>query len=132
MAKIIEMKSKPSQVLNLGIFLTFFLVVTLPLIFIRWRSLNSTEYILTEDEIVFKRNFIDRESISIKIEEIENVFIEQPFFLKLFSLSNLIITAEQKKTIIFSGIKNAESLLITIQEKQKKKSSHNLINTGGI
>jgi hypothetical protein len=108
MVKKENWKGKPSQWLNVGVFLSSILGITIPLAFIRWKDLNRTVFQISADEISIQNDFITENNKSIKISEIEKIVIQEPFFLKLFSLSNLIVfSTESRGRIVFAGIRNA-------------------------
>ena len=101
-------KGKPSQWLNAGVFFSSILGVTIPLAFIRWKSLDRTVFQISPDEICIRNSFISEYNKSIKMSDIEKIVIQEPFFLKLFSLSNLIVFSNDSSCrIVFAGIRRA-------------------------
>jgi uncharacterized membrane protein YdbT with pleckstrin-like domain len=102
--------SQPSQILNVGVFLSSILVITFPLAFFRWKYLKSIKYSLQGDNLIVQKNFRGVEKNYFHINEVQQITIHQPVFFKLFSLNNLLITLKSGESIVFAGIKNASDL----------------------
>lgn len=115
-------KGKPSQWLNAGVFISSVLGITIPLAFFRWKSLDKTIFQISGDEISIQNDLISENNKSIKIADIEKIVIQEPFFLKLFSLSNLIVfSTDAKGRIVFAGIKNAHFVGEELEKLVNKK-----------
>lgn len=117
MTKEIEWKGAPSQLLNIGIFLSGIFIVTLPLIIFRWKHLKSTVYEIGKNAVL-SRNLLEKKEESIKIEDINNILIERPLFLRILNLSNLIITSNQNKSIVFAGLNKPEEILLQLENNK--------------
>ena len=103
-------QGKPSQLLNLGVFLSSFLVITLPLAFLRWKLFQNTTYSISTTQISIKSSYINKGENNVDLSLIKDLFIESPLFLKLFSLSNIVITTHDESGMVFAGVKNAENI----------------------
>lgn len=119
MTKEIEWKGKPSQLLNLGVFLSSIFIVTLPLVFIRWKNLKETIYEISKSQVCFKSSFIEQRTECIPLNDITNISIEKPLFLRLFSLSNLIFTSSDNRKIIFAGMRSPEDIIRQLKKNNK-------------
>jgi hypothetical protein len=98
---------RPSQWLNAGIFLSSLLVITVPLALLRWKNTKKTVFEISIDKINVHSSFLTTSTKSMNIADIEKIIIQEPFFLKLFSLSNLIIISNDfNNRLVFAGIRN--------------------------
>jgi hypothetical protein len=112
---------KPSQILNAGVLFSTILFVTIPLAYLRWKSIKGIKYSLVGDQIIIERNFMGFEKNSFSINDVQRITMHQPVFLKLFSLNNLLITLINGKSIVFAGIKNAEDFTTALNMSRANK-----------
>jgi hypothetical protein len=99
--------SKPSQVLNVGVFFSTILFITIPVAYFRWRYLKGIRYSIKDGHLIIEKKFVGFEKNSFNLNDVEGITIYQPIFYKVFSLNNLSITLKNGQSIVLAGVKNA-------------------------
>ena len=107
----------PSQVVNLGTFivcgLLFFLVIPLFIALWRWLEVKYTKYELTTQRLRTRYGVLNRKTNELELYRVRDYQLEEPFFLRLFSLGNVILRTSDRTSpvvtikgapISFSGI----------------------------
>lgn len=106
----------PSQVLNLGTFalciLFIWLVVPVFIMLWKWLTLKNTQYELTTERLIFRTGVLNKKTRQIELYRIRDYEFEQPFFLRLFSLGNLLLNSSDvtEPVIVLHAIANGEDL----------------------
>lgn len=100
---------KPSQGVNLGIFLSCFLIVTWPWALWRYYRTRHTHYILKEEKLIIRQGVRTIRQEEIFLDKIEEVQIKPQFFLKLVGLDciTLLKRDEINPRIKLSGLEYA-------------------------
>ena len=85
----------PSQVTNLLPFvfwgLLFWLVVPIFIILWKWLVTNMTRYELTTERLRTRHGVLNRKMDELELYRVRDYKLDQPFFLRLFSLGNIIL-----------------------------------------
>ncbi len=116
---------RPSQGVNLGIFLSCFLVLTWPWALWCYMRTSNTHYILKEEKLLIRKGVRKIYQEEIFLNEIKDVQDTSQFFLKLLGLGciTLFIRDEIKPKIKLSGLEDAiaikNSILQQIAEVKK-------------
>lgn len=100
---------KPSQGVNLDIFLSCFLVVTWPWALWRYYRTRHTHYILKEEKLIIRQGAGTIRQEETFLDKIEDVQIKPQFFLKLVGLGciTLLKRDEINPRIKLSGLEDA-------------------------
>ncbi len=112
----------PSQVVNLGSFillgLFFWLVIPLFVMLWRWLVVKSTKYELTTERLRLRHGVFNKVSNELELYRVRDYVLEQPFFLRVFSLSNIVLTTSDKThpRVVIEAIRDGEEL----REKLRK------------
>ena len=107
----------PSQIVNLKSFivLTLFYWLIIPVFIMLWKWLDvrNTKYEFTSQRIRTRKGILNKTTNELELYRVRDYRLEQPFFLRLFSLSNLIIeTSDQSNpTLILRAIPEGSVLL---------------------
>lgn len=90
-------KGHPSQIVNLGTFILCFLLSPLivPIFIALWKYLQTrhTKYEITDQRIVFQTGVFSRTTDELELYRIKDIRLEEPFFLRLFGLSNILLSS---------------------------------------
>lgn len=111
----------PSQVSNFGTFIyggLFFWLVFPPLIMLwKWLEIKNVKYELTNQRLKVRRGILSKKTDELELYRIKDYQIDEPFFLRLFSLSNIILSTSDRShpTVHITAIKNAEEIRETIR-----------------
>ncbi|HEX9875385.1 MAG TPA: PH domain-containing protein [Gammaproteobacteria bacterium] len=106
----------PSQVVNLRSFvlygLFFWLVVPLFIIFYRWLDIKCTKYELTSQRFKTRSGILNRKLDELELYRVKDYKLDNPFFLRLFSLGNIILETSDRShpVVIIRAIPHAEQL----------------------
>lgn len=106
----------PSQVVNLGSFvlwgLFFWLVFPLLIIFWKWLVIRNTRYELTTQRLRMRHGVLNKKTDELELYRIRDYKLDQPFFLRMFSLSNIILETSDRShpQVVLRAIKNGEEL----------------------
>ena len=106
----------PSQVSNLGsfIFLGLFSWLVLPLLIILWKWLviKNTKYELTTQRLRTKNGVLNVRTDELELYRVQDYTMVQPFFLRMFSLSNIILETSDKSCprVVIKAVKNGDEL----------------------
>lgn len=112
----------PSQVVNLGSFillgLFFWLVIPLFVMLWRWLVVKNTKYELTTERLRMRYGVFNKVSNELELYRVRDYKLEQPFFLRIFSLSNIVLTTSDKSHphVVIEAINDGEEL----REKLRK------------
>ena len=111
----------PSQVLNLGPYillgLFFWLVFPLFIILWKWLVLNNTQYELTTERLKLRSGVFNKQVDEVELYRVRDYKAEQPFFLRLFSLGNIVLKTSDlsNPVVILRGIRGWEQRLEEIR-----------------
>lgn len=106
----------PSQVVNLGSFiflgLFFWLVFPLFIILWKWLTVKNTKYELTNQRLRTRYGVLNKKTDELELYRVRDFKLEQPFFLRIFSLGNIVLTTSDKShaEVIIKAIPNGEEL----------------------
>jgi len=127
----------PSQVLNLGIFvicaLTCFLIIPIFIALWKWLTLKCTKYVITTERIRITSGVFSTKTDYLELYRVNDITFEQPFFLRIFSLGNLVLTTSDVSTpsLILRAIPSSEELHSEIRkyiETQRGKKRAQVID----
>jgi len=106
----------PSQVVNLGSYILlgmfFWLVIPLFVILWKWLDVKNTKYELTTERIRIRSGILNIKSDELELYRVRDYKFEEPFFLRMFSLGNIILETSDRShpTIVIKAIPNGEEL----------------------
>ena len=106
----------PSQVVNLPTFivcvLLFFLVVPVFYALWRWLVVKMTKYELTTERLRTRYGVLNKKTDELELYRVRDYNFDQPFFLRLFSLGNVILQTSDRShpTVVIRAIPDGEQL----------------------
>ena len=106
----------PSQVINipafvlLGIF--FWLIIPIFIILWKWLVVRNTRYELTTERLKIRQGVLNKKMDDLELYRVRDFKLEKPFFLRLFSLRNIILQTSDKShpVVILRAIKDGEEI----------------------
>ncbi|EKF76049.1 hypothetical protein A11A3_01105 [Alcanivorax hongdengensis A-11-3] len=113
----------PSQVVNLGTFIImgifFWLIFPLFIILWRWAQIKNTKYELTTERLRTRHGVLNKKTDELELYRVRDYKMDQPFFLRLFSLGNIILETSDRShpQIVLKAIPNTEQLRETIRKQ---------------
>ena len=104
----------PSQLLNLPLYvvcaLLFWLVVPIFIAAWKWLVLHNVRYELTTERFKVRQGVLNKELDEVELYRVRDYRLEQPFWLRLFSLGNITLrtTDESHPYIELRAIRDSE------------------------
>ena len=112
----------PSQVINLGTYvlciLFFWLVIPVFIMLWKWLIVRNTQYELTTQRLRLRTGVLNKESSALELYRVKDFTVDQPLFLRFFSVANIILETSDKShpTVAIRAVHDAEALANTIRE----------------
>ena len=106
----------PSQVINLGSFillgLFFWLVIPLFVILWKWLVVKNMKYELTTERLRLRHGVFNKKLDELELYRVRDYKLDQPFFLRIFSLGNIILQTSDRShpTVVIQAVPEAENL----------------------
>jgi uncharacterized membrane protein YdbT with pleckstrin-like domain len=111
-----------SQILNLGTYILCILLfwMILPIFIGIWKYMvvRATKYELTTQRLRLRTGVLNKEINELELYRVKDFRIEQPLFLRLFSVSNIVIlTSDSSHAVVcIRAVVGAEDLMSKIRE----------------
>lgn len=90
----------PSQVINIPAFfllgLFFWLVIPIFMILWKWLVVKNIKYELTTERLKTRHGVLNKQMDEIELYRVRDYRLEQPFFLRIFSLGNIVVQTSDK------------------------------------
>lgn len=106
----------PSQVVNLGTFIImgifFWLVFPLFIILWKWLVVKNIKYELTTERLRTRYGVLNKKIDELELYRVRDYQFEQPFFLRLFSLGNIVLQTSDRShpEVTLRAIPDGENL----------------------
>jgi uncharacterized membrane protein YdbT with pleckstrin-like domain len=106
----------PSQIINLGPFigwgLLVWLVIPIFIILWRWLETRNLRYELTTERLRVRSGVFNRKLDELELYRVRDYRFEQPLFLRLFGLGNVLLTTADKSnpSVTLRAIRDGEAL----------------------
>ena len=115
-------EGSPSQLINLrsiliGIFLCW-LFVPLVLMIVRLLETKCTRTTISTTEIISERGVFSKTIDEILLKRVTDVRLVQPFWLRIFGLSNLYITTTDvtHNLLVIKGVKDGKTIWYALRD----------------
>ena len=105
-------QGRPSQILNLPIFLSCLLILPIPVAFARWLSLRCTSYVLTSERLRISSGVFSRRSEELELYRVKDLTVEEPFLQRLVGRGRLILQTSDRThpVIVLSAMRDVSAL----------------------
>jgi uncharacterized membrane protein YdbT with pleckstrin-like domain len=107
----------PSQIVNLPAFivctLLCWLVIPIFIALWKWLVVRNIRYELTTERLKLREGVLNKRLDELELYRVRDYRLEQPFWLRIFSLGNIIIrtTDTTSPIIVLRAIRDGESVL---------------------
>ena len=107
----------PSQVVNLPVFVvcTLFCWLVVPVFIALWKWLvvRNIRYELTSERLRLRDGVLNKKRDELELYRVRDYRLEQPFWLRIFSLGNIIVrtTDTMNSVVVLRAVRNSESVL---------------------
>lgn len=100
-------------------------IVIFPLMFIFWNflTIKTTVYHLTNERLKSSYGVFNKTLEELELYRVKDYKIEKPFFLRIFSLGNIILDTSDKSNpiVILKAIPDPEELLDSIRKSVEER-----------
>jgi uncharacterized membrane protein YdbT with pleckstrin-like domain len=109
-------QGSPSQVINLPIFIVCglfcWLIVPIFIALWKWLVVRNMQYELTTERLKLRHGVLNKHLDDLELYRVRDFKLEQPFFLRLFSLGNIILQTSDKSqpVVVLQAIRDGEQL----------------------
>jgi len=110
-------KGSPSQLTNIPFYLVCLLLTPviglgILMFLIRFLKTKFTKIEITEERIIEQTGILSRKTDETELYRVKDIRMDEPFFLRMFGLSNILIVTSDKSSPIISlfGVKNGDKL----------------------
>jgi len=124
-------KGSPSQWTNFGtyVFCILFIWLVIPIFIALWRFLlvKTWKIEITDQRLIEEKGVLSKKTDELELYRVKDIRLEQPFFLRLVGLSNIILaTSDRTHSIVkIPAIKDGknlrEKLRVAIDARRDKK-----------
>ncbi len=124
-------KGRPSQWTNFGTYVLCFLFcwLVVPIFIALWRFLvvKTWKIEITDQRLIEEKGVLSKTTDELELYRVKDIRLDQPFFLRLVGLSNIILmTSDRTHPIVrISGITDGknirEKLRVAVDERRDKK-----------
>jgi uncharacterized membrane protein YdbT with pleckstrin-like domain len=126
-------KGTPSQLTNLGYYLLCLIFLPafglgLIMFIVRYLKTSHTKIEITNERVVTQTGVLSRITNEIELYRVKDIQLSEPFLLRMFGLSNLVLVTSDKSTpfINIKGVKDGNKLRKEIrtfvEERRDKKN----------
>jgi uncharacterized membrane protein YdbT with pleckstrin-like domain len=111
----------PSQVVNLPVFvvcvLLCWLVVPIFVALWKWLVVKNIRYELTTERLKLRHGVLNRSLDELELYRVRDYRLEQPLFLRIFSLGNIIVrtTDTTHPLIVLRAVHDGENVLEAVR-----------------
>jgi len=91
-------QGRPSQVVNFKYYLACLLIIPIPFAFWKWLQTRCFSYELTTQRLRIAQGVFSRTTDELELYRIKDLSLVQPFFLRLFSLGNVVLLTSDRST----------------------------------
>ena len=93
------------------------------LFLIRFLKTRYTKFEITDERIIEQIGVFSRTTDETELYRVKDIRIEEPFLLRIFSLSNIIIMTSDKTSplITIKGVKNGKKITDYLRSKVEKR-----------
>ena len=119
MSKLIWI-SRPSQLMNVFIYLFLFWTIIIPLY--SYLKTRFTIFELSKDRLKLKKGILSQQIDETELYRVRDYEVSKPFILRIFGLGNLkLITSDKTHpSITLNAIKNPENVLELFRENVER------------
>jgi uncharacterized membrane protein YdbT with pleckstrin-like domain len=92
----------PSQLINTSTFILCFLfcwlIVPIFVALTKWLQVKCTKYQVTSERIQITKGILSKRTDELELYRVKDTVLVEPFFLRLFKLSNILLYTSDKST----------------------------------
>ncbi len=86
-------------------------------------SYEMTHLVLTDQKVIAQVGFLTRDITQMKLDRIENAYLEQPIIGRHFGYSTVVVSGIGSGQIALGGIINGDKFIKTLEAELEKKEN---------
>ena len=127
----VEWTGTPSQMQNLGWFLSCLLLIPIPWAIWRWLVVRNTVFTLTTERLRIRRGVFNRTTEDLELYRVRDTRMEQTFFERMFGVGEVILYTTDASTpeVHLPWLKDAELLRETVRRFAEERRDAKRVRT---
>ncbi len=127
----VEWTGTPSQMQNLGWFLSCLLLVPIPWAIWRWLVVKNTVFTLTTERLQMRRGVFNRVNEDLELYRVRDTKLEQTFFERLSGVGEVILytTDASTREIHLAWLKDAPLLREAVRKLSEERRDAKRVRT---
>lgn len=127
----IEWTGTPSQLQNLGWFVSCLLLIPIPWAVWRWLVVRNTVFTLTDQRLSVRRGVFTRVTEDLELYRVRDTRLEQTFFERMFGLGEVILFTTDASTpeVHLPWLKDAEKLREAVRRLSEARRDAKRVRT---
>lgn len=89
---------RPSQVINIGIFIACIFIIPIPVAFWRWLQVRCSKLTLTNHRVILRTGVFSKTNEEIELYRVRDLQVEEPFIYRIFGAGDIYIFSTDKST----------------------------------
>ena len=127
----VEWTGTPSQMQNLGWFLSCLLLIPIPWAIWRWLVVRNTVFTLTTERLKVRRGVFNRITEDLELYRVRDTKFEQTFWERLFGVGEVILYTTDASTpeVHIPWLKDAELLREAVRKLSEERRDAKRVRT---
>jgi uncharacterized membrane protein YdbT with pleckstrin-like domain len=127
----IEWTGTPSQLQNLGWFISCVLLIPIPWAIWRWLVVRNTVFTLTDQRLSTRRGVFNRVTEDLELYRVRDTRLEQTFFERMFGLGEVILFTSDASTpeVHLPWLRDADGLRETVRRLSEARRDAKRVRT---
>lgn len=130
-AERVEWTGTPSQMQNLGWFLSCLLLIPIPWAIWRWLVVRNTVFTLTTERLKVRRGVFNRVTEDLELYRVRDTKFEQTFWERMFGVGEVILYTTDASTpeVHIPWLKDAELLREAVRKLSEERRDAKRVRT---
>lgn len=130
-AEKVEWTGTPSQMQNLGWFLSALLLIPLPYAIWRWLVVRNTVFTLTNQRLTMRRGVFNRVTDDLELYRVRDTRLEQSFWQRMFGVGEVILYTTDASTpeVHITWLKDAALLREAVRKLSEARRDEKRVRT---
>lgn len=127
----VEWTGTPSQMQNLGWFLSCLLLIPIPWAIWRWLVVRNTVFTLTTERLKVRRGVFNRVTEDLELYRVRDTKFEQTFWERMFGVGEVILYTTDASTpeVHIPWLKDAELLREAVRKLSEERRDAKRVRT---
>jgi uncharacterized membrane protein YdbT with pleckstrin-like domain len=130
-AEKVEWTGTPSQMQNLGWFISCLLLIPIPWAIWRWLVVKNTVFTLTNQRLTIRRGVFNRTTDDLELYRVRDTRLEQTFWERMFGVGEVILYTTDASTpeLHLTWLKDAALLREAVRKLSEERRDEKRVRT---